>query len=224
MVLPRKSLAAAGYLLVILGVNVYICRDLFFTEYTGHMNSIQGLWISMARLAGEHWYRPAWWPYHDGGEPFEHTYMPLVPGATALYAKLAQVSPSRALNALTGIFYCLSPVTLFLMAWQMARAPGYSFWAALAYSLTSPARALIHDPTFNPAFLWTSRRLYTMVVWDDVPHGAAVCFLPLVLLFLWLAMRNGSRFTMCSPPPSWRLPWPPAYLALSLSPAAFCVS
>jgi len=72
----------------------------------------------------------------------------------------------------------------------MTRAPGYSFWAALIYSLTSPARALIPDPQFNPAFLWTSRRLYTMVVWDDVPHGAAVCLLPLVILFLSLSLTK----------------------------------
>jgi hypothetical protein len=186
----RKTWIVLPYLLVILWVNAYICRDLFFTEYTGHMNSLQGLWISIARLAGEHCYRPAWWPYHDAGEPFEHTYMPLVPAATALYARLGHVSASRAFNGITGILYCLGPLTLFLLAWQMTRAPGYSFWAALAYSLTSPARALMRDPNFNPAFFWTSRRLYTMVVWDDVPHGAAVCLLPLVVLCLWLALEK----------------------------------
>jgi len=175
---------------VLLWVNAYICRDLFFVDYTGHTNSIQGLWISMAELAGEHWYRPSWWPFHDGGMPFEHTYMPLVPAATAVYAKLAGCSPSRAFNAITAIVYCLGPLTLFLMAWQMTRAAGYSFWAALAYSLTSPARALIPDPNFNPAFLWTSRRLYTMVVWDDVPHGAAVCLIPLMILFLSLSLER----------------------------------
>jgi hypothetical protein len=181
---------AALYLVALLWVNAYICRDLFFTEYTGHTNSIQGLWISLAGLAGEHWYRPSWWPFHDGGMPFEHAYMPLAPGITAVYAKVAGCSPMRAFNAITGIVYCLGPLTLFLMAWQMTRAPGYSFWAALAYSLTSPARALIPDPNFNPAFFWTSRRLYTMVVWDDVPHGAAVCLIPLIVLFLTLSINR----------------------------------
>src|SRR5258705_444698 len=33
----------------------------------------------MARLAREHWYQPAWWPYQDSGMPFEHVYMPLFP-------------------------------------------------------------------------------------------------------------------------------------------------
>ena len=180
----HRRFAAIGYLLVILWVNAYVCRDLFFTEYTGHTNSIQGLWIAMARLAGEHWVLPSWWPYHDGGIPFEYTYMPLVPGLTALYARLAGCSAARAFNATTGIVYCLGPVAMFVMARRMTRAPGYSFWAALAYSLTSPARALIRDPHFDPAFLWTSRRLYTMAVWDDVPHGMASCLVPFAILFL----------------------------------------
>src|SRR6478609_11103143 len=84
-------------------VNFYICRGLFFSEFPGHTNSIQGLWISMARLAGEHWFRPAWWPYQDAGVPFEHTYMPLVPAATALLAKIARASTARAFYSVMGL-------------------------------------------------------------------------------------------------------------------------
>ena len=178
------------YIFVLAWVNVYICRELFFTEFIGHTNSLQGLWIAMARLAREHWYQPAWWPYQDSGMPFEHVYMPLVPALTALYAKVGQCSPMRAFNAITGTFYCLGPLTLFVMAWRMTSAAGYSFWAALAYSLTSPARALLRDPDFHPSLLWTSRRLYTMAVWDDTPHGASVCFLALAILFLWLSLTK----------------------------------
>src|SRR5205809_5707830 len=108
----RKASLVIFYVVALLSVNAYICRDLFFAEYTGHTNSLQGLWISMAGLAGEHWFRPSWWPFHDGGIPFEHTYMPLVPAATALYAKVAQCSPSRAFNTVTGVIYCLGPMAL----------------------------------------------------------------------------------------------------------------
>src|SRR5258706_8050554 len=117
-----KAPAAVVYISALVFVNAYICRDLFFANYTGHTNSIQGLWISMAGLAGEHWFRPSWWPFHDGGMPFEHAYMPLVPGATAAIAKVAGVSPARAFNGLTGLLYCLGPVTLFLMACRMTGA------------------------------------------------------------------------------------------------------
>ena len=48
----RKASLVIFYVVALLSVNAYICRDLFFAEYTGHTNSIQGLWISMAGLAG----------------------------------------------------------------------------------------------------------------------------------------------------------------------------
>ena len=144
----------------------------------------------MARLAGEHWYRPSWWPYFDGGIPFEHIYMPLTPAFTALYANIAGCSVARAFNAITGLAYCLGPMAIFAMACVMTRSPGYSFWAALLYSLTSTAGALIPDPKFNPSLLWTSRRLYTMIVWDDTPLAISLTFLPLAALFLWLSVMH----------------------------------
>src|SRR5438874_8934347 len=93
---PMMRRRIALYVALLAAVNFYICRGLFVAEFTGHTNSIQGLWISMARLAGEHWFRPSWWPYQDAGVPFEHTYMPLVPAATALLAKCARLSSPRA--------------------------------------------------------------------------------------------------------------------------------
>src|SRR5260221_2912828 len=70
----------AAYLLAIVWLNAYICRQVFFIEFTGKMNSIHGVWIAMANLGGEHWYKPAWWPHWYNGMPFEYTYAPLVPG------------------------------------------------------------------------------------------------------------------------------------------------
>ena len=70
---PRRAAEAIACLAVLIGVNFFLCRGLFSVEFTGHTNSIQGLWIAMGRLAAEHWFRPAWWPYQDAGVPFEHT-------------------------------------------------------------------------------------------------------------------------------------------------------
>src|SRR4051794_29394586 len=152
---------AAFYAVLLAAVNFYICRGLFFAEFTGHTNSIQGLWISMARLAGEHWFRPAWWPYQDAGVPFEHTYMPLVPASAAILAKIAHVSAARAFNSVMGLVLCLGPVILFLMIWRLSRMPGCAFWACLAYSITSPARALLPESDWNPVRYWSSLRFYT---------------------------------------------------------------
>src|SRR4051794_1662974 len=181
---------AAFYAVLLAAVNFYICRGLFFAEFTGHTNSIQGLWISMARLASEHWFRPSWWPYQDAGVPFEHTYMPLVPAATALVAKLTHLSTPRAFFSVMGAVLCLGPVTLFLMIWRMTQAAGAAFWVALAYSVTSPARALLPEGDVNPIRYWSSLRFYGAVVWDDLPHHTAMLFLPLALLFLWRSLER----------------------------------
>src|SRR6266567_4780826 len=73
---------------LIVWLNAYICRQVFFIEFTGKMNSIHGVWIAMANLAGEHWYKPAWWPHWYNGMPFEYTYAPLVPALSAAIAWL----------------------------------------------------------------------------------------------------------------------------------------
>jgi hypothetical protein len=190
LIAPRRIPVAAGYLVLLAGINFYLCQGLFFAEYTGHTNALQGLWISMARLAGEHWFRPAWWPYQDGGMPFEHTYMPLAPAASAVLAKVGGVSAARGFFSFMGLVLCLGPVTLFFLIWRLSRAPGCAFWAGLAYSITSPARALLPESDFSPIRYWSSQRIYTSVVWDDLPHETAVCFLPLALLFLWRSFER----------------------------------
>ena len=177
------------YAIGLVWLNAYICRDLFFTEYTGHMNSMQGFWTAMARLATSHWFEPGWWPYWDAGMPFEFTYAPLVPGLTALWSKLAGVSPARALQAVTGFFYCLVPLTLFAMCASITRSPGWSFIAAVAYSLLAPTQLVIPDEAFSFRRVGDARRLYLMAVWDETPHVAALAMLPLVLLFVERAVR-----------------------------------
>ena len=194
MIPLRRIPIVAGYFCVLAAINFYICRNLFFAEYTGHTNSIQGLWISMARLAGEHWFRPSWWPYQDAGVPFEHTYMPLVPAASAVLAKLARVSAARAFHSVMGLVLCLGPVTLFLMIWRMSRMPACAFWVCLLYSVTSPARAVLPETDVNPIRYWSSLRFYGVVVWDDLPHQTALCFLPLALLFLWRSFESRRPF------------------------------
>ena len=190
MMAARKMAVAAGYLTLLAAIDFYLCRGLFFAEFTGHANSLQGLWISMARLAGEHWFRPAWWPYQDGGLPFEHTYMPLVPASAAMLAKLAHVTPARAFYAVMGLVICAGPLTLWVMIWRFTGAPGCAFWASLVYAITSPARALLPEPDFNLTRYWSSARFYGAVVWDDLPHQTAMCFLPLAILFLWRSLER----------------------------------
>jgi hypothetical protein len=186
---PRHALPAL-YLAILVGVNLYFTHKLFFAEYTGHMNSLQGLWISMARLAGTHWFWPAWWPYQDGGVPFEHTYMPLVPASAAVLSHLTQVSAARAFFSVMGIVVTLGPATLFVLLWRLSGRPGTAFVASLVYSATSPARALLPETDLDPVRYWSSLRFYGAVVWDDLPHQTAILILPIAFLFLWRSLET----------------------------------
>src|SRR5437588_9304390 len=143
----REHFQAAAFAATLLWINGYICRD-FFSAPTAYMNSMHGFWISLAKLGAGSWLRPTWCPYWDCGIPFEYTYAPLVPGMAAAWAALRGIPHSLALECITGFFYCLAPLTLFLMAWRFTRAPGYSFCAALFYSLTSPTQILSPDGDF----------------------------------------------------------------------------
>jgi hypothetical protein len=180
---------AAACAVALLWINVYVCRELFF-HVTGHMNSMQGFWTGLARLGGDSWWHATWWPYWDCGIPFEFTYAPLVPLLTALCAALRGVPHALAMQSISGLAYCLVPLTLFLMAWLLTRAPGYSFLAALLYSLTAPAELLAPDGAFSISNFWSARRLMLVSVWDETPHVLALAFLPLAILFLSLSITR----------------------------------
>lgn len=182
-------LAAAAYSVVLLWINLYVCRALFSVQ-TGPMNSMHGFWAAIARLADGSWFQATWWPYWDCGIPFEFTYAPLAPALTAMGAAAFHVSQGLAFQAVSALAYCLGPLTLFLMAWLMTRAPGYSFLAGLFYSLTGPTRILVPDDSFFWRTFWDARRLSLMVFWDDTPHVLALAFLPLAILFLSLSFRK----------------------------------
>ena len=169
------------------------------------MNSMHGFWAAIAQWADGSWLHPTWWPFWDGGIPFEFTYSPLVPALTGVTSAALHISDVFAVQYVTAFAYCLVPVTLFLMAWLMTRAIGYSFLAGLFYSLTSPTQPLIADYVGSPRSLWGARRLFMLVIWDDAPHVLALVFLPLAILFLVLSIQKrkpiyyaGAAFTIAA--------------------------
>jgi hypothetical protein len=172
-------------LLTILWLNAYIARDFFRVESTAHMNSMHGVWAALARWGGAAWWRPTWWPFWDGGMPFEYTYAPLMPAWTSLIAKHTGVTELRALQAIMGFVYVLGPGALYFSLWRLTHSAGASFAAAAAYSLLSPSQLLAPDERFAFSKLWNSERLYLIAVWDEMPHMAALALAPLAVLCLF---------------------------------------
>ena len=184
-----ELLGVIVYAAILLWVNLYIARD-FFSAHTAHMNSMHGFWAAIAKRGGSGWWRPLWWPYWDGGIPFEAAYAPLIPGLTAAWAALASISHDQGFACVTGLFYCVGPLALFVMAWGLTRAAGASFFVALFYSLTSAAQLLMPDSGYGPGGFWQPRRLFLAAVWDETPHLSAVSLLPLAILFLAFSVER----------------------------------
>jgi hypothetical protein len=178
------------YLCILAWVNIYICREAFFTESTGHFNSMHGEWMALARLGDFHLWSPSWWPWWGDGSPLEYTYAPLVPVLTAVIARLAHSSSALAFHQLTAVTYCLTPLLLYVASWRVSGAAGYSFAAALACSLLSPVTLVVPDTAFHLSSLWDARRLYLIFDWDDLPHVMSVTLLPLAIWSLWRALKR----------------------------------
>jgi hypothetical protein len=185
----RQIIPVAAYGLIIIWINAYICREIFTTQ-TAPMNSMHGFWAALAKRGGSSWIHSNWWPFWDGGIPFEFTYAPLIPWMVSAWSAIRGITPDLAFQSVTGFVYCLAPLSLFLMAWLITRAAGWSFLAALCYSLTSPSQIIVPDAEFSFRHLWDARRLFIVAQWDDTPHLAALALLPLTILFLVLSIRR----------------------------------
>ena len=192
MTLFRYDVPAVAFPIALLGLGLYLCRETFLRIHTAHMNSMHGFWIAIAQLAGGSWWRASWWPYWDGGMPFEFTYAPLIPALAAACAKLLDVPASQGFHIVNGAIFCLGPATLYVFAWRMSSSPVYSFAAAAVYMLTSPSQLVMPDSGFAWRHLWDARRLYVSFVWDETPHMAALALLPMALLALHTTVRTRS--------------------------------
>jgi hypothetical protein len=185
----RQIFSASVYAVIIVWVNAYVCHELF-TNQAAHMNSMHGFWVALAKRGSNAWLHSNWWPLWDCGIPFEYTYAPLIPGLIAGWSAMRGITHELALQSITGFVYCLAPLSLFLMAWLMTRAPGCSFLAALLYSLTAPTQLIVPDAEFAWRHFWDARRLFLVAAWDDTPHLTALALLPMVILFLTLALQK----------------------------------
>lgn len=185
----HAMIRAAAYFAALLSINLYICREFFWTP-AASVWSMQGFWIAISERTQDAWLHPAWWPYWNCGMPFEFTYAPLLPAMTAALAAMRGVPHAVAFHSIMGAVYIAGPLTLFWAAWMMTRSAGYSFAAAILYSLTSPTQMIVPDEPISIGNFWQAWRLYVTVLWDETPHLAALALLPPSILLVWLAIRR----------------------------------
>ena len=109
--------------------------------------------------------------------------------------------PGLAYHNVTGVFYCLGPVAVFVLVRVLTQRYIPSVLAGLAVSTISPAIVLM--PGIYPELLsyFRPRRLQVMIEWGEGPHVSSIFWLLLAIAAVAVALRV-------------RKPW--AYAAASL--------
>jgi hypothetical protein len=186
----RRWLKPAAFPLLLLAVNFYIAKDLFFLEYGQFMWSIEGAYISISRYMIENWRDLTWFPLWYGGIPFQNTYPPFLHALVALAAVSFRMSPAHAHHVVTAVFYCLGPVALYALALRLTGSHWYGFWAGWIYSIISPSLFLLPLIRGDSDSLFEPRRFHVLAVYGEGPHITSLALLPAALLALHLALSK----------------------------------
>lgn len=186
----NRSQLFSCYALTLIGLNVYVAHRILTLEYSIHLESNEGTFMAIARSMATRPNDLTWWPFWDAGIPFENTYLPLLHAIVAVFSRLTGWSIPLCFHAVSGMFYCVQPVTLFFLGAIVSRRIGYSFIGSLLYSITSPAAIIFPAVRQDVGGAWNARRLQILGFYGEGPHMTTVAFLPLAVLFLHLALKH----------------------------------
>ncbi|MCB1019943.1 MAG: hypothetical protein KDC27_08445 [Acidobacteria bacterium] len=187
---PLRSWQTLVWALAIFALNALICRELFFTEYTIHLGSIEAAYIGISRYAIDHPFEWDWFPLWYDGIPYHNTYPPLLHLIVAFVAWASNISPALSHHVVTAFFYALGPVALYLLALQLSGKHYPSVLAAVGISLLSPARPLLSQLQTWITSARSPTRLHSLVEFGDGPHITSITFLLLALMALHYALAK----------------------------------
>jgi hypothetical protein len=182
--------AATLCALLLLMVNLLIAGKLFAVEYSAYTGSIEGTFIAIARIMAEHPGQWKWWPFWNGGMPFENSYLPFVQWLVAAFNLVTGLSPARSFHIVTAGVYVLSALSLFWMALEFSRKLWTSFIAALAYSCFSFSTLLIPAVAGDAGGVLSLRRLQALVYYGESPHTAVLALLPFAVVCFHRALTT----------------------------------
>lgn len=184
-----QRVRVAVYIAILVAINTFFVKKLFFVDFTNNMQTNAGSFMAISRFIVQQWPHLDWFPWWFAGEPFENSYTPMLHLIDAAVAAATACSTARAFNFMTAFFYVTGPVFLFLFAWRVSRFLETSFFAALIYSLFSPA-AVFHVFRDDVGGLWNPWRLRVLVYYGEGPHITVLSTLPLALLLTYLAFTT----------------------------------
>ena len=180
---------------ILMAVNLWIVWRLFSLEHSAYLAINDPSFMAMARGIATHPRDLLWWPYWDGGIPFQNTYLPLLAAMVALVNAISGWSIAHSFHAVSAALFCLGPVLWFVMAGVISGRRWASFFGALGYSVLSPTAFLLPEVRLDMHSVWNLRRLHILLFYGEAPLMAALAWFPLAVLFLYLAItRKQFRF------------------------------
>jgi hypothetical protein len=178
--LQRKWVFVCAFLL--LAVNLVIVATLFGVEYSAYTGSIEGTFIAIPRIMAKFPGQWSWWPFWNGGLPFENVYLPFSHWMVAAFTLMTGLPAARSFHIVTAAVYAVGALSAFWMALALSRKLVPSFIAALTYSCVSFAALLIPAIAADAGGQLNLRRLHILVFWGESPHTMAVALLPLAIV------------------------------------------
>ncbi len=197
---PSPAVLAVLCALFLFAGNAYLCHELFHTEFTERMESIESSYMAISHWAMNHWGDLNWFPEWYAGMPFKQVYQPGFHLTVAALGTVTGWTTQHAYHFFTALEYSLGPVTLFLLCYRVTGWLGFAMTSGLLYSLISPASLLVPQIRYDTNNLITARRFIVLVRYGEGPHTTAVMMMPLVLLVLHYAVTERRRWAFIAAP------------------------
>lgn len=128
--------AAIAFALFLL--NFLLNTPFFMQGDSPYRDSVEGGYASMARFITAHPNPWGWNPTQYCGLPVQFLYLPGLPYATALAARVMAALLEYIYRLIAATMVCLGPATLFLFVLYYTRSRKWAAVSALAYTFFSP--------------------------------------------------------------------------------------
>lgn len=174
----------------IFAVNAFITLRLFGAGYIDQIQSIDAVFIGLARYIRDHHNDLRWFPLWYGGIPFPDSYPPLLHTLVASVSGLARIPAVNAYHFTVALAYSLGPVALYWTVRQLGAGEYSAAGAALLYSVVAPSCWIVNEVRHDGNGVWAPRRLFVLVEWGEGPHITSLLFLIVSIGLLHLAWKN----------------------------------
>ena len=172
--------------IALFGLNAFIAARLFSISIFGGLYSIESSYISLAKeRSAQGNFFPLWYC----GMPWPNTYPPMLQAIVSFFSRNWFHDIGLAYHNVTGVFYCLVPVAIFVLVRVLTKRYVPAVLAGLAVSTISPATLLFPGAYGELLSYFRPRRLQVMIEWGEGPHVSSIFWMILAMAAVVTALR-----------------------------------